>query len=166
LLREQALPLHERLDAVRGRDEWVVTVHRVGQPDQAAFEQVSEAVRQLRAEVTAASPGRAHLLKRRLAEVERDEVRRLDAHVAAEIGREVEQLSVDVYREALPNDAVERPILRCSALVERARQAGLIDLIERLQLRWQPGYRLQLTGPWPPYRFAGLPAAERDVAAR
>ena len=32
-----------------------------------------------------------------------------------------------------------------------------LDEVERLQAQWpEPMYRLQLTGPWPPYRFGGL----------
>ena len=120
----------------------------------------------MRAEVASASPGRAHLLKRRLAEVERDEQRRVDGDVAHEVLRELERLTQDVYREPIPDEAVDRPLLRCSLLVSRSSQTELLDLVEALQQRWQRnGYQLQLTGPWPPYRFAGLPADDRHVAS-
>jgi hypothetical protein len=167
MLRAQADALRERLARVRGRSEWVVALHRTGQPEADAFDEVSDAVRELRAEVDAASPGRAHLLKRKLAEVERDELRRIDAEVVDDVVRLLQQRVDDVYREAIPSDVAERPLLRASVLVARTREAEFVELIESEQTRWRRhGYQLQLTGPWPPYRFAGLSADERHVAAR
>jgi len=77
LLREERPVLAERLGAVRGCAEWVVALHLVRAPDGEYLTQASAAVQALRGEIGSASPGRAHLLRRRLAELERDESRRL-----------------------------------------------------------------------------------------
>jgi hypothetical protein len=165
LLQEQAGSFVQRLETVRGRSEWVVALHRVQEPEAEAFDEVSSAVRELRAEVANASPGRAHLLKRRLAEVERQELRRLDADVVADVLGQLNEGADDVFREVIPTDAVERPLLRASVLISGATEVTFVELIETLQERWRRhGYQLLLTGPWPPYRFAGLPSDERHVA--
>jgi hypothetical protein len=164
LLREQADAFNERLAAVRGRSEWVVTLHRTHAPEPAALDVASPALRDLRAELAIAAPGRAHLLKRRLAALERDELRRLDGDAVADVMQHLHRHSDDVYREVIPTDAIERPLIRASVLVPRASEAEFVQLIEGVQERWRRrGYQLQLTGPWPPYRFAGLPGEERRV---
>jgi hypothetical protein len=167
LLRDQARDFEARLDRVRGRSEWVLAVHRTAAPEPSALDGASQAVRELRAEVEAASPGRAHLLRRRLAELEREEVRRIDADIGSTTLRELESHADDVVREPLPSEAIERPVLRASALVRRATEADFVRAVENQQERLkQLGYQVQLTGPWPPYRFAGLSAEERRAGVR
>jgi hypothetical protein len=145
----------------------VLAVHRTAAPEPSALDGASQAVRELRAEVEAASPGRAHLLRRRLAELEREEVRRIDADIGSTTLRELDSHADDVVREPLPSEAIERPVLRASALVRRASEADFVRAVENQQERLkQLGYQVQLTGPWPPYRFAGLSAEERRAGVR
>jgi hypothetical protein len=137
LLREQSPALAKRLEMVRGCAEWVVALHLLREPDSEAVAQASTAIQDLRAEIGSSSPGRAHLLRRRLAELQRDEARRLQAQAAEDVLADLRTTAVDVYTEPLPTDTVERP----------------------LRARWpEPTYRLLVTGPWPPYRFGGLKA--------
>ena len=102
-------------------------------------------------------PGRAHLLRTRLAEVERDEARRIQWDAATQVLKALARVAADTYSEPLPSDAVERPLLRASVLVRRRDEERFLQEVDRLRARWpEPTYRLLLTGPWPPYRFAGL----------
>jgi hypothetical protein len=141
LLRDQAPALTQRLRAVQGCAEWVVALHAVRELDSAYIAERST----------------AHLLNRRLAELERDEARRLRAEAAEEVLAHLREMTVDAYAEPLPTDTVERPLLRVSVLVRRADEERFVEEVESLRTRWpEPGYRLLLTGPWPPYRFAGL----------
>ena len=56
-----------------------------------------------------------------------------------------------------PKITKERELSRYFRLGETA----FMDEVDRLRQRWpEPTYRLLLTGPWPPYRFAGL---QRDA---
>jgi hypothetical protein len=149
LLREQAASFAERLARVSGRAEWVVAVHRSGPPDLDA----SGPLRALQAEIDAATPGRAHLLRRRLAELERGEAQRLEAEAVDGVLAALRTLAVDVYVEPLPTDVAERPLLRASVLVQRADERRFMDLIDGLQ---SGSLHVLVTGPWPPYRFGGL----------
>ena len=166
LLRREREGLRERLTAVSGRAEWVLALHRVGDPDVAALERHSPAVRELQAEIASSSPGRAHLLKRRLAELTGQELARLDAEAVDTILEALNGLADAVYVEPLPAEAAERPLLRASLLVARSGEAHFLETIERLRERWpERGYQLLLTGPWPAYRFGGLQPYERHAGA-
>ena len=157
LLRDQASVLVERLAAVRGCAEWVVALHLLGTPDAEYLSRASAPIQALRSQIESSSPGRAHLLRRRLAELERDESRRLAGEAAEQVLSALRQTAAAVYSEPLPTDTLERPLLRASLLVRREAEPGFLDEVERLRLQWpEPVYRLLLTGPWPPYRFGGL----------
>ena len=156
LLREQAVELAARLARVRGRSEWVVAVHRTGPPD-ISF---SGPLRALQAEIDAATPWRAHLLRRRFAELERDETRRLEAESVDAVLAALRARAEDVYVEPLPTDAVDRPLLRASVLVQRSDDERFVDLVDALQ---SDSLRVLVTGPWPPYRFGGLEHAAATI---
>ncbi|HEV7664854.1 MAG TPA: GvpL/GvpF family gas vesicle protein [Chloroflexota bacterium] len=159
LLRNEASALAGRLETVRGSAEWVVALHLLAEPDAAAVERQSPALHALRGEIEAAPPGRAHLLRRRLAELERDEGRRVQAEAAGQVLERLRGVTRAVFAEPLPQDTVERPLLRASVLVARDKEDAFLDETERLRVTWrEPTYRVLLTGPWPPYRFGGLNA--------
>lgn len=160
LLHDQRSVLSARLDAVHGRAEWVVTLHALSPPDAEHLASASPAIQAMHQEIAASSPGRAHLLKRRLDQLQQDELRRIEGEATQEIVTKLRMIADDAYLEPLPSDKIERPLVRASVLVARGAEDGFLDEIERLRARWpEPNYRLLLTGPWPPYRFGGLPAA-------
>jgi hypothetical protein len=157
LLRDRAAGLRERLEVVRGCAEWVVALHLVSAPPSEVVAQASTAIQALRAEIQSSSPGKAHLLRRRMAELERDEARRLRDQAVEDTLASLREVAADVYGEPLPAETAERPLLRVSVLVRRTDEAQFVDEVERLRLRWsEPTYRLQITGPWAPYRFGGI----------
>lgn len=159
LLREQAALLRRRLEAVAGRAEWVVALHRAASLEADELAGHSPALQALRAQIETSPPGRAHLLRQRLAGLERDEARRLDAQAADALADLLGGVAEAVYREPLPRDTVERPLARLSLLLGRSDEARLEDALDQARARWpEPTYRLAVTGPWPPYRFGGLEA--------
>jgi gas vesicle protein GvpL/GvpF len=161
LLQERGAQLMQQLERVRGCAEWVVALHLLREPDLPQVAAASDRVQALRREIESTSPGRSHLLRRQLATLEREEARRLQSEAATHLLDALRAIAVEVFKEPLPTDTVERPLLRASVLVRRDREDEFVDQLEGLRERWpEPTYRLLLTGPWPPYRFAGL---ERDA---
>jgi len=157
LLTDESSRLREHMSRVSGCAEWVVALHQLGQPDV----QQAPPVQELRHEIEASTPGRAHLLRRQLASLERDAARRIQSEAATRLLETLRATAVDVFQEPLPSDTVERPLLRASVLARRDAESEFMDQVDRLRERWpDPSYRLLLTGPWPPYRFAGL---QRDA---
>ena len=88
-----------------------------------------------------------------------------DAAIADESLAALEEIAGRVYREQLIDDPTAAAVARFSVLASRARELELGDLVRRLgatgTLR---GYRVRLSGPWPAYRFGGLPS-ERVASA-
>jgi hypothetical protein len=157
LLRNETRAFKTRLDRVRGSAEWVVTLHLLKEPDGAAVERQSPALQAARAAIEASPPGRAHLLRRRLAELERAESRRVKAEAAEQVVNRLRDVVEAIFAEPLPKDTAEVALLRASVLVRQDREDAFLDETERLRVIWRaPHYGLTLTGPWPPYRFGGL----------
>jgi gas vesicle protein GvpL/GvpF len=160
LLRVRADDLADRLRAVAGRAEWVVSIERdgLGAP-------TGGAVRALDAEIAAAPPGRAFLLGKRRDEVIREERRTRDAAIAEETWATIEAIAERVYREPLIDDPAATAIARFSVLANRDREIELDDVVRQLGAAGtSEGYRVRLSGPWPAYRFGGLPS-ERLASA-
>ncbi|HEV8632849.1 MAG TPA: GvpL/GvpF family gas vesicle protein [Chloroflexota bacterium] len=180
MLRERQAELMRRLESVRGRAEWVVTLQRDGAAARAWVEERGAALADLRREIEASSPGRAYLLARRLDDARREELLRLDQAALAELVQTAEAHAERAYREPLAAPASgypsegqmgypagaaaasagggSGPIARLSLLVPRAAEAALGAALGALTERWRPrGYTPDVTGPWPPYRFGGDP---------
>jgi hypothetical protein len=160
LLRTRADDLADRLRAVEGRAEWIVSIER---EDQSV--PPGDAVRALDAEIAAAPPGRAFLLGKRRDEVVREERRIRDVAIAEEAWAAIEVIAERVYREQLIDDPSAAAVARFSVLAPRTREVELRDVVRRLGATGTlQGYRVRLSGPWPAYRFGGLPS-ERVASA-
>lgn len=152
MLRDRAAEIAPRLDALRGKAEWIAVVRRDEKIALAALESASERLRALRAEIDAAAPGRAYLVARGLDETKRQELRASDAAaIGAAIGS-LEAAGAKLFREPLVEDAGGGMIARYSVLAGRddgaaLAKAGVGPFLDR-------GYALELSGPWPAYRFA------------
>ncbi|MFC8719929.1 GvpL/GvpF family gas vesicle protein [Kitasatospora sp. NPDC057198] len=107
-------------------------------------------------------PGTAYLLRRRAA---RDRTE----HALADAAERARQ--VHLALSGLADRSTEHPpqpteatgvrdpmLLNGAYLVHRSREAEFARTVEDLQQRQAPALRLELTGPWPPYSFAALPA--------
>jgi gas vesicle protein GvpL/GvpF len=155
LLRNRADEFAERLRAVEGRAEWIVSIER----ERTDTPPTGGAVGALDAEIAAAPPGRAFLLGKRRDEVVRGERRTRDVAVAEETRATIEAIAERVYREPLIEDPTAAAIARFSVLARREREIELGDVVRRLGASGaSEGYRMRLSGPWPAYRFGGLPS--------
>jgi hypothetical protein len=154
LLRTRADDFADRLRAVEGRAEWIVSIERDG-----SAAPTGGAVGALDAEIAAAPPGRAFLLGKRRDEVIREERRTRDAALAEETWATIEAIAERVYREPLIEDPTAAAIARFSVLAHRDREIELGDVVRRLGGSGvSEGYRVRLSGPWPAYRVGGLPS--------
>jgi hypothetical protein len=154
LLRARADDLAERLRAVEGRAEWIVSIER-----EAADVPEGDALRALDAEIAAAAPGRAFLLGKRRDEVMRQERRMRDATIAEEALATIEGVAERIYREPLIDDPHAAAVARFSVLASRGREVELGDVVRRLGAAGiSRAYRVRLSGPWPAYRFGALPS--------
>jgi hypothetical protein len=157
LLRERAATFLAALDRVRGRGEWVITVHRDEAAALASLDESSPALRDLREQLAAASPGRAYLLRRRVEELRRAELLRRDGEAIEQIVESLGPWVEEACPEELGTRAPGGPVARASVLVSRTAQPAFQEGLAAVEERWRArGYPLSVTGPWPPYRFGSL----------
>ncbi|GGU23774.1 GvpL/GvpF family gas vesicle protein [Streptomyces lavendofoliae] len=141
----------ERLD---GRVEWGVKVY--AEP-QAAEEAEPEAP-------ASGTTGRDYLRRRLHARRSRDgDWQRADAlcrRLHAELSRYAEAGTVHRPQDARLSGAPGVNVLNAAYLVDRTRSERFVELVEAAS---EPGVRVELTGPWAPYSFAGI--ADEDAPA-
>ncbi len=153
MLREDAPERVSRLRDLEGRGEWVLTLTRDAE---APLDE--EEVRALDDEIATSTPGRAFLLEKRRSSTVTRALERRDVEAGDEAIAAVEGVAERTYREAVASGGTDVVVLRASLLVPRARESALADAIERAEGALAArGYRLRASGPWPAYRFGGMP---------
>lgn len=156
MLRERAAEVEPRLEALRGKAEWIAAVRRDKARALGSLESESSALRALRDEAAAAPAGRAYLMTRRLDETKRQELRAADARAVEAAVAALEGTGAALFREALVEDAGGL-IARYSVLLGRDDGGKLERARSELARVWAArGYSIDLTGPWPAYRFANV----------
>jgi len=155
MLRERASEIGPRFEALRGKAEWIAVVRRDKEKALAALESASEALRALRSAISTAPPGRAYLAGRRLEETKRQELRGVDAAAIGAAMDAFERAGMRLFREPLVEDAGGNMLARFSVLAERDAGRGLASIGAAFGAAWDDrGYALELSGPWPAYRFS------------
>jgi hypothetical protein len=155
MLAERADELRAALAYLDGRGEWGVKLL----VDEAALAgrlaDASPAVRELREAIAAKPAGAAYMLQLRLERLAADEARRVADACAEEAHARLAAASVAAERAPLREAAGEQMLLNGAYLVADAAWPAFAAALDALQARYAPlGFRLELTGPWPPYTFA------------
>jgi len=169
MLAGERAVLVARLDALAGREEWIAMLRRDDPVAEAALEGDSAPLDALRSEIAAAPPGRAYLLGRRLGDTIRGELRCRDGEADARAESLLTAAGAQLYREPLVENAGPGSsgssgsggaVGRYSALVVTAEAGALVAAAAAFATEWSGrGYALELSGPWPAYRFATLAGA-------
>jgi hypothetical protein len=141
--------LRRTLAAVAGRQEWAVRLTEQAAAHGAWLDAHDPALRSLAAAADAAGPGRAHLLRRRLAQA-REAARAAHAKAVAEaLGARLSTLRCAVRADAAAGQDAARWNLLAT------QDAGLEPALAALAAAMdETGFSLRVTGPWPPYAFA------------
>lgn len=154
MLGERAREFETALGAVRGAREFGVRVSA----DRAALEAVADRIEgsigALSEEADAAPPGRAYLLRRRIAALRTSAVRDVAIRLAEDVHSRLSGLARASVSEATALAKEPGVVLDGAYLVQNADyesfRAELTDIIGEYE---PSGVRFEFTGPWPPYRF-------------
>ncbi|MGK8501001.1 GvpL/GvpF family gas vesicle protein [Nocardia asiatica] len=158
LLEQRRADFAEALALVSGRTEWGVKAYG----DRAAL---TAAVAEARAaEGSAKGTGAAYLARRRAQLSAQETVERDAAERAEAIHTRLVHHAAAGRRQALTDPALSGRrdwlVLNGTYLVDDDRADDFAATVTALGAEF-PGIRLELTGPWPPYSFAGV---EREPA--
>jgi hypothetical protein len=141
----------------RGR-EYGVRIFRLDEELRSVLGEHSSSIAALEGEVAAAaSPGQGYLLARKLDAARKDELRRVAAMIANTAYVDLAARSLEATQDALPKATAEQSgaaVLNASFLVAHDRiddfRAAVTAFVRDHAHR---GFRVEFTGPWPPYHF-------------
>ena len=141
----------------RGR-EYGVRIFRLDDELRRSLGAFSTRVAELEAEVAAAnSPGQGYLLARKLDQARKDELRRVGADIATVAYNELAARSIASAHDTLPQpspDQTGAAVLNAAFLVAHDRldefRAAVTEVVRAHERK---GFRVEFTGPWPPYHF-------------
>ena len=153
-LHANAEMLAKVLTRLDGKQEWTLRIELEPAKWSEALTTRVESLRDLLAQIAAAPPGKAFLLRKKL-----DDERKRASHAAedelvAEIEREViEKLRSETVAES--RQRREGAFPQINVLINRDEEARLQELQQELAARYAgEGVSLAVSGPWPPYTFA------------
>ena len=142
----------ERLD---GKQEWTLRIELEPQRWSEAVTGRVASLRDLQNEIATAAPGKAFLLRKKL-----DDERKKASHAAEDalVGEIESAVLGRIGCETVAESRQRRDgaFPQINVLVNRDEEAVLQELQTELTARYEPeGVTLALSGPWPPYTFAG-----------
>lgn len=159
MLRERGRSLDALLDRVSPSQEWTVRLFRLDDRAAAALSLTSPAMAEIARRAGDAAPGQRYLLERKADELTGAELRRVSGETAREAFTALSALGEQSVRDALPAaPSGARPagvaVLDASFLVRRDRADAFRSAAAQLAGAVEPrGFRVELSGPWPPYHF-------------
>jgi hypothetical protein len=119
---------------------------------------LSPRLRELSEQASAAAPGQAYLLRKKIDALRADEARAEVRRVAGEVETALSRAAAGAARlRVLKDEAGEHGDVaaKLAFLVERESFPAFRDAAEALAQKYErAGFRLELTGPWPAYNFA------------
>lgn len=150
--RDELLHTLERLD---GKREWTLRIEFDPERWSAALVRRVDSLRALSAEIDAAPAGKAFLLRKKLEEERKKASREAETQVVQEIESEVlARLACESVAES--RERRDGAFPQINVLVNQDEESRLQELQEELMRRYEDdGVAVALTGPWPPYTFAG-----------
>jgi hypothetical protein len=148
--------LADMLARFAGSHEFTVRIFRLDAALTASLARRSPAVADLEARARDATPGQRYLLERKLEQARRVEMERIGDAVAAEAYAKLECVARAGVREPVSprTGATAQAVLNASFLVaDAASDAFRSAVTELLHAHGGTGFRIEFTGPWPPYHY-------------
>jgi hypothetical protein len=151
--------LRASLADLRRKEEWSLKLNRDDAVFLPALRQHSPELRELEAAAQSGSPGRAFMLRKKQQTIEGREAQRVTVEVREAVYSGLAKRAARAQRDPLVAPAEPGAVrleLRASYLVEETGAVGLNNAARRLSLEYAPlGFQVDLSGPWPPFTFAG-----------
>ena len=159
MLAERRPALSAIIERLHEREEWGVNLYCDRAKLVSSITLLSSRLRDLAAEASKASPGQSYLMQKKIETLRKDEARAEINRIVNEVETTLQQQSDDGRRlRVLKVEATEYGELKAkfAFLIKQTRFAEFRAAAERLAREYEAaGLRLELTGPWPAYNFAG-----------
>jgi hypothetical protein len=154
-LTDQRELLSKTLDRLDGKQEWTLRIELEPTKWSAALTGRVASLRDLQKDIAAAPPGKAFLLRKKVDDEKKRASHRAEDELVGEIEHAViGKLSCETIAESRQRRDGAFP--QINVLLNRDEEAILQELRDELAARYEhEGVTLALSGPWPPYTFAG-----------
>jgi hypothetical protein len=151
----------EALAQLEGKQEWGVKAYCDGKTLAQRVGEVSDRVKELRAEVEQKSSGAAYFLKKKMDETIAEEVQRISDEYAQRshdrLSRQAEEAVVNPLQNKEITGRKEEMILNGAYLVLEEQLPVFRAELENLEEEYDGlGFDYEMTGPWPPYNFVTI----------
>jgi len=158
-IERDQVALAAALDRLARKAEWDLKLIREEDAFHSHLRSASDALRALDAELQGKPPGTAFMLAKKIAALETAEARRVSAEVRADVHAQLSDLASEATVDELaplPSEPRTRLEMRSAYLVSETAAAGLKLAVDGLSEQYGLlGYIFDLSGPWPPFSFAG-----------
>ena len=151
-LRDEYENFREKMDKVRGKDEYVVQIFWDLKVIANHITRTSEEIRRLDEEMRYKPKGTAYMYKQKLESAIKNKVEMLADEYFKDFYHRIKQYADDVRVEKVKKAEEDKQMLaNLSCLVSKANYEGLGEELDKiLQIE---GVSVRFTGPWPPYSF-------------
>jgi hypothetical protein len=157
-LSEKAARLAAIIERLRGRQEWGITVCCDQEEFFKVIDTLSPRLRDLAEQARTAQPGQAYLLRKKMEALRTDEARLEIKRVVTDIEQALADRSEQsASLRVMKDEATEhgKTVGKMAFLLAGARFDDFHEEAERLaHAHADAGFRLEMTGPWPPYNFS------------
>jgi hypothetical protein len=159
MLTDRKQGLKEIIERLRGREEWGINLYSDRKTLVAVIDSLSPRLRELNEQAETASPGQSYLMRKKIETLRADECRSELQRISREVEDTFHSLADETRRlRVLKVEATEHGELmaKFAFLIKRAGFEEFRATAEHLARKHElTGVRLELTGPWPAYNFAG-----------
>jgi hypothetical protein len=161
MLSQRREELRHHIERLRGREEWGLNIFCDRQRLMEKIVSMSPRLRELTERAAAATPGQSYLMRKKIDAMRADEARAEIKRVVAEIESDLTGFGdASVRLRVLKDEGGEHGdlVAKLAFLVAHTRFEEFSRAAERLAQEYAaPGFKLELTGPWPAYNFATDP---------
>ena len=158
MLSEKAAELETIIKRLAGRQEWGITVSCDQEEFAKVIDTLSPRLRELAERARAAQPGQSYLLRKKMEAQRADEARLEIKRVVIEIEQALaDQSERSASLRVMKDEATEhgKTVGKMAFLVASEGFDDFHKEAERLaRAHAEAGFRLEMTGPWPPYNFS------------
>ena len=158
MLSEKAAELETIIKRLAGRQEWGITVSCDQEEFAKVIDTLSPRLRELAERARTAQPGQSYLLRKKIEALRADEARLEIKRVVIEIEQALaDQCERSASLRVMKDEATEhgKTVGKMAFLVASEGFDDFHEEAERLaRAHADAGFRLEMTGPWPPYNFS------------
>ena len=157
-LKEHYETLLKILKSLAGREEWSIKLFCNKELFHHHIKDISDEINALEAEMRDSKPGRAFIIKRKLAELMKDENHKQLSNYGQLFFEQISKLcSKTMINPLLPKEVTERPedmVLNLACLVDKSNAEVLVQKVEILSKEYRKaGLLPEVSGPWPAFSF-------------